>query len=232
MSMRVSIQVEVPDFSVSADCNISSGVTAFAGPSGSGKSLTLSAIAGLVRPQSGIIDLNNERVFDSQTDLHVRSQDRHIGMVFQMPSLLHHRSPLDNVALAIVGERKDVRRARAHDWLERVGARHLVSKTTRELSGGERQRIALARALATGCRTLLLDEPFSALDRESRTALRQLVVDLVAEESLTAVVVTHDVEDIVEMAETVVLFEPGATVGVYPVDSSSSESVIKILSRR
>lgn len=232
MSARFSMCVEVPNFSVTANCELSSGVTAFAGPSGSGKSLTLSAIAGLVRPQHGVIELDNERVFDSQANLHVRSQDRHIGMVFQMPSLLHHRSPLDNVALAVVGEKKVVRRARAHDWLERVGADHLVNKTTRELSGGERQRISLARALAGGCRTLLLDEPFSALDRDSRRQLRRLLVDIVAEQSLTAIVVTHDVDDIVEMADTVVLFEPGATVGVYPVDSTSPESVIKILGRR
>lgn len=232
MSARISIRVEVQNFAVNADCNISSGVTAFAGPSGSGKSLTLSAIAGLVRPVNGVIELHHERVFDSERHLHVRSQDRQIGMVFQMPSLLNHRSPLDNVALAVVGESKDARRAQAHHWLERVGANHLVNKSTRELSGGESQRVSLARALAGGCRTLLLDEPFSALDRDSRTALRQLVVDLVADESLTAIVVTHDVDDIVAMAHTVVLFEPGSTVGVHPVDSTSPDSVLRILSRR
>ncbi len=232
MTIEMHMRVEVPGFSVEANCSVAEGITAFAGPSGSGKSLTLDAIAGLVRPVRGDISIAGQLVFNSATNLHSRTQDRHIGMVFQLPTLLNHRSALDNVALAVVGEKKSVRRQRAHEWLHRVGADHLASRSTRELSGGERQRVALARALVTGSRVLLLDEPFSALDLTSRAELRALVVDIVREENLTAVLVSHDVEDIVEMARTVVLFEPGATVGTFPVDASSPESVVKILSRR
>lgn len=228
----MQMRVEVPGFSVDVTCSVGDGITAFAGPSGSGKSLTLAAIAGLVHPVSGEISINGHQVFNRATNVHVRTQDRHIGMVFQLPALLHHRSALDNVALAVVDEKKSMRREKAREWLHRVGADHLASRNTRDLSGGERQRVALARALVNGSRVLLLDEPFSALDLASRAEMRALVLDIVRQENLTAILVSHDVEDIAEMANAVVLFEPGATVGTYLIDQSSPESVVKILSRR
>ena len=147
-------------------------------------------------------------------------------------SLLDHRSPLDNVALAIVGQKKNLRRETAMHWLQRVGAEHLAAKNTRQLSGGERQRISLARALVNGCTVLLLDEPFTALDRHSRSSLRELVVEIAESENLTAVVVSHDVEDIVAMATKVVLFEPGATVGAFEVERGNPASVLDVLGRQ
>ena len=222
MSVHVQVDIAVRDFAVRAQCDVPSGVTAFTGPSGAGKSLTLAAIAGLVRPENGRIEIN----------VHVRSQARGIGMVFQAPSLLDHRSPLDNVALAIVGQKKNLRRETAMHWLQRVGAEHLAAKNTRQLSGGERQRISLARALVNGCTVLLLDEPFTALDRHSRSSLRELVVEIAESENLTAVVVSHDVEDIVAMATKVVLFEPGATVGAFEVERGNPASVLDVLGRQ
>jgi molybdate transport system ATP-binding protein len=189
-------------------------------------------MAGLVRPATGRIAINGECVFDSALNVHVRSQERGIGMVFQAPSLLDHRSPLDNVALAIPRHKKNLRREMAMHWLQRVGAEHLVAKNTRQLSGGERQRISLARALVNGCSVLLLDEPFTALDRESRSKLRQLVVEIAESENLAVVVVSHDVEDIVAMATRVVLFEPGATVGTYDVEQGNPASVLEVLARQ
>ena len=232
MSVHVQVDIAVRDFAVRAQCDVPSGVTAFTGPSGAGKSLTLAAIAGLVRPVNGRIEINGECVFDSALNVHVRSQARGIGMVFQAPSLLDHRSPLDNVALAIVGQKKNLRRETAIHWLQRVGAEHLAAKNTRQLSGGERQRISLARALVNGCTVLLLDEPFTALDRHSRSSLRELVVEIAESENLTAVVVSHDVEDIVAMATKVVLFEPGATVGAFEVERGNPASVLDVLGRQ
>jgi molybdate transport system ATP-binding protein len=232
MSVQLHVDIAVPGFTVHAQCDIPTGITAFTGPSGAGKSLTLAAIAGLVRPASGHIDINGSRVFDGEKDLHIRSQERGIGMVFQAPSLLDHRSPIDNVALAIAGQKKNSRRELAMHWLERVGAGHLASKNTRQLSGGERQRISLARALVNHCKVLLLDEPFTALDRHSRSAMRQLVMDLAESENLTAVIVSHDVDDIVAMATHIVLFEPGTTVGTYAIERGNSGSVLDVLSQR
>jgi molybdate transport system ATP-binding protein len=232
MSLHVHVDIAVRGFTVHAQCDVSSGITAFTGPSGAGKSLTLAAIAGLVRPESGRIEIHGECVFDSTQDVHVRSQERGIGMVFQAPSLLDHRNPVDNVALAVAGQKKNERRERAMHWLQRVGAQHLATKNTRQLSGGERQRVSLARALVNSCSVLLLDEPFTALDRESRSSLRHLVVEIAESENLTAIVVTHDVEDIVAMATQVVLFEPGATVGMYAVERGNPASVLDVLGRQ
>jgi molybdate transport system ATP-binding protein len=232
MSVHVDVDISVRDFSVHAQCDIPTGITAFTGPSGAGKSLTLAAIAGLVRPKSGCIEINGECVFDGARDIHTRSQERGIGMVFQAPSLLDHRSPLDNVALAMAGHKKNVRRERAMYWLQRVGAQHLATKNTRQLSGGERQRVSLARALVNSCSVLLLDEPFTALDRESRSSLRQLVLKITESENLTTIIVTHDVEDIVAMATQVVLFEPGATVGMFGVDKANPGSILEVLGRQ
>ena len=231
MSVYVGVDIAVHGFSVHAQCDVPSGITAFTGPSGAGKSLTLAAIAGLVRPKSGRIEVGGVCVFDSVENLHVRSQERGIGMVFQAPSLLEHRSPLDNVALAVPGQKKNLRREAGMHWLERVGAQHLATKNTRQLSGGERQRISLARALVNGCSVLLLDEPFTALDRESRSSLRQLIVDIASSENLTVIMVTHDVDDMVAVASRIVLFEPGATLGMYEVERGNPTSVLEVLGR-
>jgi molybdate transport system ATP-binding protein len=202
----------VGSFHVEASFAVTPGITALFGPSGSGKSVTLATIAGVLRPRRGTVRLRGRLVADAQQSLHVRTQDRRVAMVFQQAALLPHRSPLDNVALAVPLTGRDNRRRQAREWLHAVGAGHLAQSRTATLSGGEQQRVALARALAGGSDIVLLDEPFSALDLETRRSLRQLVRSLVDEVGLTAVLVTHDLEDRDELADRVVRFEPGRTV--------------------
>jgi ABC-type sulfate/molybdate transport systems ATPase subunit len=144
--------------------------------------------------------------------LHVRSQERRLGVVYQHAALLDHRSPLDNVVFAVRDGDRTTRREIARLWLARVGAGPLAEARTRSLSGGERQRVALARALAGSPRLLLLDEPFSSLDAASRDEMRRLVKLLVAEQRIIALVVTHDQADVDALADQVVQFEPGRTV--------------------
>lgn len=229
MTVSISATIEVPSFSVRVECDIPTGTTVMTGPSGSGKSLTLAAIAGLIRPDSGTIVVDGRTVADPDNGVHVRSQARGIGMVFQTPSLLGHKSPLDNVAMAVLAGDRRERHARAAEWLDRVGARDLATKNTATLSGGEQQRVSLARALAGGCSVLLLDEPFSALDRDSRESLRSLVCRITREEALTSIMVTHDMADMTAMAERIVLFEPGRTIGLFEVDRTDPDSVAGII---
>lgn len=203
------------DFTVTATFHADRGITAFFGPSGSGKSVTLATVAGLMRPNAGTVLVDGRTVADAARGVHVPSQQRRIGMVFQHAALLPHRSPLDNVALAAPGRRRGDRRAVAGEWLERVGAGHLAHAPTRTLSGGEQQRVALARAVVGKPSLLLLDEPFSALDGPTRAQLRTLVQELVVDEALTALLVTHDLEDITDLALRVVQFEPGRTVATH-----------------
>jgi molybdate transport system ATP-binding protein len=210
-ALTVDATITAGTFTVTAAFEAGTGVTALFGPSGSGKSVTLAAIAGLLRPTTGVIRIGDQTVADPREGVHVRTQDRRIGMVFQHAALLPHRSPLDNVALAAPGPSRSARRARATEWLERVGASHLATSPTRTLSGGEQQRIALARSLVADPSVLLLDEPFSALDGPTRIQLRDLVAALVADQGLTAVLVTHDLADITDLADRVVRYTPGRT---------------------
>jgi molybdate transport system ATP-binding protein len=221
-TLEVDTTTAAGPFRITARFTAGPGITALFGPSGSGKSVTLSTVAGLLRPQQGSITLHGVEVANAEQSVHVRTQDRLVSMVFQQAALLPHRSPLDNVALAVRREDREARRAEGADWLERVYGGQLAHARTRSLSGGEQQRVALARALAGKPRLLLLDEPFSALDLPTRTDLRVLLRELVDTHQLTALLVTHDLEDIAHLADRVVLFEPGRTTRVVDVGSDRS----------
>ncbi|MFP3907362.1 MAG: ATP-binding cassette domain-containing protein [Acidimicrobiales bacterium] len=215
-AVAVDCTTTVGPITVHARFTADAGITALFGPSGAGKSVTLATIAGLLRPAAGTVALQGTTVADPAKRIHVPTQDRHLGMVFQEAALLPHRSPLDNVALAVSGgDTRAGRRERARRWLDRVHASHLATVSTSGLSGGEQQRIALARALAGEPRTLLLDEPFTALDQPTRESLRELVSNLVSETGITALVVTHDIADIATLADRVVVFEPGRTIATH-----------------
>lgn len=220
----------VGTFTVSARFTAGSGVTALFGPSGAGKSVTLATIAGLLRPEAGTVRLHGTTVADSADELHVPTQWRNVGMVFQHAALLPHRSPLDNVAMATVGQAgRGARRDAARQLLEQVHAEHLATGRTATLSGGEQQRIALARALASDPRLLLLDEPFSALDRPTRNAMRALLREVVTARGMAALIVTHDLDDIVHLADRVVRFEPGRTVETVELTDRSRTQLTRVL---
>ncbi len=225
----VDITTTVGGFTVAAAFTAAPGITALFGPSGSGKSVTLASVAGLLRPDRGRITLHGTVVADPAAGVHVRTQDRRLGVVFQHAALLPHRSPLDNVALAVRDGDRARRRSIARDLLARVHADHLAMAPTRTLSGGEQQRVALARALAGRPRALLLDEPFSALDQPTRKALRRLVRELVEAHGLTALVVTHDLDDIAHLADRVVRFEPGRTTAVHDLRGARSDELPRLL---
>lgn len=231
--LSLDCTIQAGNFTVTAQCVLPPGITAFFGPSGSGKSVTLSTIAGLLRPQSGTITCNDVAFADPKNNIHVPTQDRRVGMVFQNAALLPHRHPLDNVAFAIgrhsprIGRAE--RRNQAQQLLSAVNADHLATSRTSTLSGGEQQRVALARALASDPRILLLDEPFSALDFATRQALRTVVKDVVRDHHLTAVLVTHDVEDVIQLADHVVTFQPGKTNEMHSLRDNPHDTMRQIL---
>ena len=211
-NLIVDVRVEVPRFGVDAAFVAERGITVLSGPSGSGKSLTLAAVAGTIRPVRGHIRCGDVTFAEPARGVHLRSRDRHVGMVYQHAALFEHKSPLDNVALAVRNVGLAAARVIAAGLLERVGVAALATAKTRSLSGGERQRVALARALAGEARVLLLDEPFSSLDATARQAMRELVRSLVDERGVIALLVTHDAQDVDALADRVVAYEPGRTV--------------------
>lgn len=224
MSLAVDVRHGVGSFSLAVDFRVPGDLAVLFGPSGAGKSLTLRIIAGLERPAAGRVELGGEVLADTATGVHVPPQQRRIGMVFQQPLLLPHRTALRNVGLAARGTSRSERRRVAAGWLARVGAAELAHRKPAQLSGGQQQRVALARALAGDPQLLLLDEPFSALDQPVRRRLRQLVRELVHAEQVPAVFVTHDREELAVLADRVVLADPGSITRV--VDPSEVAAIV------
>jgi molybdate transport system ATP-binding protein len=208
--------VRAGEFTVNVTLKAQPGITVLFGPSGAGKSLTLATIAGLRRPASGTVSINGDLVADASNGLHTRTQDRHLGVVFQDSLLLPHRTVRDNVALAVRDGSRTERRNRAEELLQNVGALSLSGAAPARLSGGERQRVALARALAGNPYALLLDEPFSALDFATRQTLRELLRTLVDTTGIPALLVTHDLDEAAQLADHTVLYINGTTSPAEP----------------
>ncbi len=186
------------------------------GASGAGKSLTLQAIAGLVRPDGGHVRVDGDALFDAAAGVSVPPRDRRLGYVFQDYALFPHLTVRQNVAFGLRrGWRNPSRTfddARVDDWLATLELDRLADRYPEQLSGGQRQRTALARALAGEPRALLLDEPFSALDAPLRQRLRVELLALQRRLSLPTILITHDAADVEAFAEEVVTIDDGVVV--------------------
>src|SRR3954471_9376352 len=183
---------------VSLDVNLGE-IVAVVGGSGCGKSTLLRLTSGLDQPSQGRITLDGTAI----TAPHEK-----IGIVFQEPRLLPWLTVADNVGVGLEDRPRDERRRRVATQLERVALADKAGGWPRELSGGQAQRAALARALVTRPEVLLLDEPFSALDAFTRVDLQDHLLDLWADSKPTLVVVTHDVDEAVVLADRVVVMRP------------------------
>jgi ABC-type sulfate/molybdate transport systems ATPase subunit len=169
------------------------GITVLFGPSGSGKSSVLQAVAGLLRPQAGRIALGDQVWFDGARRIDRAVERRQVAYVFQSLALFPHMTAIGNVDYGMPrATPRAERREQARALLDRLGVGHLAARRPRTYSGGEAQRVALARALAMAPQAVLLDEPFSALDRELRLQLATLVRGLVDELRVPLLFVTHN----------------------------------------
>ena len=207
------VAFELPERDVVIDLEVEAGrTTALIGPNGSGKSTVCSVVAGLLDAENGQVVLGG-RVLDGPGGF-VRAGRRRVALLSQEPGVFAHMSVLGNVVFALrcqgVSRAEATRRARAE--LAAVGADHLASRPGGALSGGQAARVALARALATVPRLLVLDEPMAALDVTARQEMRRLVARRCAEEGLTLLLVTHDVLDLTALAEDVVVLDRGRVV--------------------
>lgn len=177
------------------------------GPSGCGKTTLLRIAAGIARQSSGIVRVAGEVVADDTS--FVPAETRPLGLVFQDLALFPHMRVIDNVAYGIRGRDG---RERAEDALKAVGLAGYGRAYPHQLSGGEQQRVALARALLPAPRVVLFDEPFSGLDRGLREVVRQDVLSVLRQREATAVIVTHDPEEALAMADRIALMRRGAIV--------------------
>lgn len=187
---------------------------AFFGHSGSGKTLTMQAVAGLFQPNSGRVRLREKMLLDTGAGLCLPARKRNIGYLFQDYALFPHLTVRQNIGFALDGGRpafmqhKDVRR-RVDAILSSFEIAHIAGQRPAFISGGQKQRVALARALVMQPDLLLLDEPFSALDPLMRERVRLQCKELLLRFATPTIIITHDPEDVGVFAESVVLFERG-----------------------
>ncbi len=184
-------------------------VTCLLGPSGCGKSTTLRMIAGVEMQDSGEIYVDGKLICD--TVFRVPPERREIGLMFQDFALFPHLSVADNVAFGLKGS-KEEKRARVEELLRKVSLTRFIDEFPHQLSGGEQQRVALARALAPRPRIMLMDEPFSGLDNRLRDGIRDETLTLLKEEDAAVLLVTHEPEEAMRMADEIALMRGGKIV--------------------
>ena len=180
------------------------------GPSGCGKTTTLRLIAGFEKPEAGTITLNGQIV--SRPGQAIAPQKRDVGFLFQDYALFPHLTVAENIAYGLSGRTRQQVKERTWEMLRQIRMEDHADKYPHELSGGEQQRVALARARAPRPRLLLLDEPFSGLDTSLRAKLRRETRDILKDRGVTAIMVTHDPEEAMLMADRIVLMRDGHVV--------------------
>jgi molybdate transport system permease protein len=222
LALEVEIERNLADFSLRVAFTATQKPVGVLGASGSGKTMTLRAIAGLYTPSRGRISLDGRTLFDAATGVQLPSRARRIGLLFQHYALFPHLTVEENIAFGI---RKLDAAERSRRISEQIAAMHLAGLERRypgELSGGQQQRVALARALAPQPAALLLDEPFSALDTYLRSELeRQLHETLAAYRGVT-LVVSHNLEEIYRLCEELVVLDRG-----YVIAQGSREDIFR-----
>lgn len=187
-------------------------VTALFGPSGAGKTLTLDVIAGFVRPDEGRILVGNTLLFDRAANVWLRPQERLCGYVFQNYALFPHMTLRENLDFAAARLPRLERRKRIGELLESFHLDAMTGRKPHELSGGQKQRASVARALLASPRVLLLDEPSRGLDPFLRAELYGLLAEVRDRYRIPILLVTHDLEECFELADSMVVFEGGKIV--------------------
>jgi ABC-type sulfate/molybdate transport systems ATPase subunit len=177
------------------------------GPSGAGKTTLLNAIAGLISPRLGTIQMGERLFFSKQKETDLPPHQRNVGFVFQDLALWPHLSAIDH--LYLVGRSVGLTRVEGQQLLDSVGLHGLAHRRPGELSGGEQQRLAIARALAQKPSVLLLDEPFSSVDRRIKESLYKLLLEMSSLVHGPVIYVTHHADDAIALAECVMTLDRG-----------------------
>ncbi|HEY5895924.1 MAG TPA: molybdenum ABC transporter ATP-binding protein [Burkholderiales bacterium] len=207
MTLDVRIGMRLGDFALDVAFAAGNGVTALFGPSGSGKTSVLNAIAGLLKPASGRIALDDRVFFDGRTWLAPR--ERRIGYVFQEARLLPHLNVRQNLLYGRFFSPEREHPVELDRVLELLDLARLLSRRPQNLSGGEKQRVAIGRALLASPRLMLMDEPLASLDASRKAEILYYIERLRDELGLPMVFVSHSVEEVVRLADTVVVLAEG-----------------------
>ncbi len=211
MSLYVDIKKDFGSFKLDVKFETDNDVIALLGDSGCGKSMTLRAIAGIVTPDEGRIEINGKTVFDSAKKINLKPRDRLTGYLFQDYALFPKMTVFENIITGMErsGKFPEGKRVTAYEYLSGFQLENLKDRYPHELSGGQKQRCALARMLVSKPDIILLDEPFSALDATLRWEMEQIVRDTVEKFEGTSVLVTHNRDEVYRLADKVAVYNDG-----------------------
>ena len=215
--LSVDITKNLPDFSLSIRFSIERDILVLFGPSGCGKTTTLRSIAGLLQPDGGRIVNDGEVFFDAAGKIFIPPRQRRIGYMFQDFALFPHMSVYRNIWYGVRDHDRETRQMYEKlTSLLKIG--HLAERSPGQLSGGEKQRVALARALMAQPKILLLDEPLSSLDTETRLEVRNELREMQRIWNIPFILVTHDPDEASFLGDQVLYMQKGRQVGLATSD--------------
>lgn len=210
MSIYVDIEKNLGDFHLNVAFETGNDMLALLGASGCGKSMTLKCIAGIEKPDRGKIVLDGKTLFDSEKNINLLPQERHVGLMFQNYALFPNMTVLQNIDAGAKRENdKQKRRVAINAVMTSFGLKDLSSRYPHQLSGGQQQRVALARILVSNPNIMLLDEPFSALDSHLRFRLEKSVRDVLRSFGKSVLLVSHDRDEVYRMSDRIAVINNG-----------------------
>ena len=204
MALQAKIKKKFSGFTLDVEFETKEGCMGILGASGCGKSMTLKCIAGIEKPDSGRIVLNGRVLFDSEKKINLPVQKRNVGYLFQNYALFPTMTVEQNL-MVVMGGKKEEKRTKIKEQLERFELSGLEKRYPSQLSGGQQQRVALARMLLHQPEMIMLDEPFSALDYQTRLNVGDDIGQIIRQEGKSAVLVTHDLSEAISLADRIIV---------------------------
>jgi molybdate transport system ATP-binding protein len=231
--IEVAVEKRLGDFQLHARFSTpSAGIIALYGPSGSGKTTLINAIAGLVTPDIGRIAIEGETLYSSADGIDLPPQRRRVGYVFQEARLFPHFSVRGNLGYGMRRGAGDATALGLDAVVKLLGLEELLERRPGDLSGGERQRVAIGRALLSGPRILLMDEPLASLDEARKAEIMPFIERLHDELKIPIVYVSHDMDENMRLADTLVLIESGRVAAVGAVEELTGRIDLRALTGR
>lgn len=216
----IRVEKKLGSFQVrAAFASNSDGTTALFGRSGAGKTSIINMIAGLIRPDKGVIRVNGRTLFDSERHINIAVEKRRVGYVFQDGRLFPHLSVKKNLTYGMRRAPKKFRYIQMHDVVDLLGIGHLLSRYPVALSGGEKQRVAIGRSLLTSPALLLMDEPLASLDESRKSDVLPFIGRLSSRFSVPIVYVSHSLDEILNLADHLVLMHNGNVAACGSIES-------------